>query len=70
MKSPLELINVVRHMHAYPDDSLETALRNTFDFDVYRKETIQKLSAILERHGFVLFYRYLWGRVRVNLFIG
>ncbi|KAF9648314.1 hypothetical protein BDM02DRAFT_3187271 [Thelephora ganbajun] len=46
-----ELINVVRHMNTYPDDSLETALRNTFDFDVYRKETIQKLSAILERHG-------------------
>lgn len=55
--SCLELINVVRHMDTYPDDSLETALRNTFDFDVYRKETMQKLTAILERHGFVLFYR-------------
>ena len=40
-------------MNTYPDDSLEAALRNTFDFDVYRKETIQKLSVILARHGFV-----------------
>lgn len=40
-------------MQAYPDDPLEVALRNIFDFDVYRRETIEKLSEILDHHGFV-----------------
>lgn len=40
-------------MQAYPDDPLETALRNIFDFDVYRPETIEKLADILDHHGCV-----------------
>ncbi|KAG5641083.1 hypothetical protein DXG03_006055, partial [Asterophora parasitica] len=46
-----ELINLVRHMRAYPQDSLGDALRNIFDFDIYKPETIDKLAEILERHG-------------------
>ncbi|TFK52963.1 hypothetical protein OE88DRAFT_1733940 [Heliocybe sulcata] len=46
-----ELINIVRHMRAYPEDSLEVILRNIFDFDVYKRETIDKLADILEHHG-------------------
>ncbi|KAF9034673.1 hypothetical protein BDZ89DRAFT_1157933 [Hymenopellis radicata] len=46
-----ELINLVRHMQAYPSDSLGDALRNVFDFDIYKPETIDKLSEILEAHG-------------------
>ncbi|KDR77148.1 hypothetical protein GALMADRAFT_246376 [Galerina marginata CBS 339.88] len=46
-----ELINLVRHMKAYPSDSLGDALRNVFDFDVYKPETIDKLSEILIHHG-------------------
>ncbi|EPQ51988.1 hypothetical protein GLOTRDRAFT_132574 [Gloeophyllum trabeum ATCC 11539] len=46
-----ELINIVRHMRAYPNDSLEDTLRNVFDFDVYKRETIDKLADILEHHG-------------------
>jgi von Willebrand factor A domain-containing protein 8 len=38
-------------MRAYPSDSLETALRTIFDFDVYKPETIDKLAEILARHG-------------------
>ncbi|KAF8581136.1 hypothetical protein K439DRAFT_1517023 [Ramaria rubella] len=45
-----ELINLVRHMRAY-DDSLETSLRNVFDFDVYKPETMDTLYEILEHHG-------------------
>jgi len=41
-------------MRAYPQDSLGDALRNVFDFDVYRPETMAKLAEILERHGCVL----------------
>ncbi|KAE9393793.1 hypothetical protein BT96DRAFT_958988 [Gymnopus androsaceus JB14] len=46
-----ELINLVRHLQAYPADSLSDALRNVFDFDVYKPETIDKLKEILDEHG-------------------
>ncbi|KAJ7224765.1 AAA domain-containing protein [Mycena rebaudengoi] len=46
-----ELINLVKHMQAYPNDSLGDALRNVFDFDVYKPETIEQLAAILTHHG-------------------
>ncbi|TDL27843.1 hypothetical protein BD410DRAFT_781753 [Rickenella mellea] len=46
-----ELINLVRHMNTYPNDSLEDALRNVFDFDIYKPETIDILLDILDHHG-------------------
>jgi hypothetical protein len=50
--SPLaELINLVCHMRAYPNDDLGTSLRNIFDFDIYKHETIERLSEILELYG-------------------
>ncbi|THH30493.1 hypothetical protein EUX98_g3701 [Antrodiella citrinella] len=49
-----ELINVVRHIKAYPNDPLENTLRNVFDFDVYKPDTVKKLAEILEHHGLVV----------------
>ncbi|KAF7292707.1 hypothetical protein MIND_01168900 [Mycena indigotica] len=46
-----ELINLVKHIQAFPRDSLGDALRNIFDFDVYKPEAIDELGKILERHG-------------------
>ncbi|KAG2007118.1 MDN1 midasin family protein [Coprinopsis cinerea AmutBmut pab1-1] len=46
-----ELINLVRHLKAYPNDTLGEALRNVFDFDIYKPETIDKLAQILIHHG-------------------
>ncbi|KAH8112896.1 AAA domain-containing protein [Phellopilus nigrolimitatus] len=46
-----ELINIVRHMRAYPHDSLENTLRNVFDFDVYKPEAIEFLYSVLDQHG-------------------
>ncbi|KZS88617.1 hypothetical protein SISNIDRAFT_417941 [Sistotremastrum niveocremeum HHB9708] len=46
-----ELINLVRHMRTYTSDTLDATLRNVFDFDVYKPETIDVLSDILEHHG-------------------
>ncbi|KAJ7628770.1 AAA domain-containing protein [Roridomyces roridus] len=46
-----ELINLVKHIQAFPSDSLGDALRNVFDFDVYKPDTIEKLAAILQHHG-------------------
>lgn len=37
-------------MKAYPD-SLETSLRNVFDFDVHKPETMEVLYDILGHHG-------------------
>ena len=47
-----ELINLVRHVKAYPEDPLGEALRNIFDFDIYKPETIDKLRQILIHHGY------------------
>lgn len=48
----VELMAIVRHMRAYPTDTLDHALRNVFDFDVYKPEAIDKLAKILEHHGY------------------
>jgi hypothetical protein len=46
-------------MRAYPSDSLGVSLRNVFDFDIYKRETIDKLAEILEHHGYVGILRLL-----------
>ena len=46
-----ELIAIVRHMRAYPADELNDALRNVFDFDAFRPDTMDKLADILRHHG-------------------
>jgi len=38
-------------MTAYPSDSLGDVLRNVFDFDINKPETLENLSEILTRHG-------------------
>ena len=50
--STIELINLVRHMRTYPNDTLDESLRNIFDFDVFKQETINYLAEILEHHGY------------------
>ncbi|KXS13469.1 hypothetical protein M427DRAFT_33874 [Gonapodya prolifera JEL478] len=46
-----ELMNLVRHLQEFPDDSLDLVLRNVFDFDVMRKEYHDILLQILNKHG-------------------
>ncbi|KXS21233.1 hypothetical protein M427DRAFT_65996 [Gonapodya prolifera JEL478] len=45
-----ELINVVKHMRKFPDEALDSVLRNVFDFDVTRKEYHELLMRILDKH--------------------
>lgn len=52
LKLDPELIHLVHHLQTYPNDSLGATLRNIFDFDIYKPETIDQLATILERHGF------------------
>ena len=40
-------------MQAYPGDDVDDTLRNVFDFDVYRVETVEKLDEILRTYRFV-----------------
>jgi len=47
----IELINLVRHLKTYPNDSLGDALRNIFDFDIYKPDTVDHLAKILLHHG-------------------
>ncbi|KAL8292641.1 hypothetical protein RQP46_001253 [Phenoliferia psychrophenolica] len=45
-----ELLALVRHMKRFPEDPLEQVLRNVFDFDINRPETIDALYDILRKH--------------------
>ncbi|KWU41842.1 hypothetical protein RHOSPDRAFT_30334 [Rhodotorula sp. JG-1b] len=45
-----EMLALVRHLRRFPTDSLEQALRNLFDFDIHRPETIDALAAVLKRY--------------------
>ncbi|KAK4700971.1 von Willebrand factor A domain-containing protein 8, partial [Phenoliferia sp. Uapishka_3] len=45
-----ELLALVRHMKRFPEDELEQVLRNVFDFDINRLETIDALYDILRKH--------------------
>lgn len=46
-----ELMHLVRHMKRFPEDEIDTVLRNVFDFDVMRKEYHEILLQILNKHG-------------------
>ncbi|SCV74430.1 BQ2448_8069 [Microbotryum intermedium] len=45
-----ELLAIVRHLKRYPEDTLEEVLRNVFDFDTHRPETIDKLYSVLRKY--------------------
>ena len=42
----------MKHLKAFPNDPLENVIRNVFDFDVYKPETIEILADILDHHGY------------------
>ncbi|KAK4055403.1 hypothetical protein OIO90_003241 [Microbotryomycetes sp. JL221] len=45
-----ELLALVRHMRTFPDDPLESTLRNVFDFDALKPEVNEMLYNVLRRH--------------------
>ncbi len=45
-----ELINLVKHLRTFPEDSLENAFRSIFDFDVHRPATTDFLASVLAKH--------------------
>lgn len=46
-----ELVNIVKHMEAYPYDSLIDSISNVFHFDIHDKQVIDQISTVFQNHG-------------------
>ncbi|KAI8616388.1 AAA domain-containing protein [Chytriomyces sp. MP71] len=46
-----ELLNIVRHVAAYPEDSLGQTIRNVFDFDLHRPDIAKLVQTVFRKHG-------------------
>ena len=55
----------MKHLKAFPNDPLENVIRNVFDFDVYKPETIEILADILDHHGYVYRSFYILFLIRL-----
>ncbi len=49
--STRELVNLVRHMTAYPEDSMEKVLANVLSFDSFDEKLLVKLKETFAAHG-------------------
>ena len=49
--STRELVNIVRHMSAYPADSMEKVLANVLSFDSFDENLLVKLKETFATHG-------------------
>jgi hypothetical protein len=45
---------VVKHLNAFPDDSVTSTLENVFHFDSYDSEMRRQIAAIFQKHGIPL----------------
>ncbi|XP_050455261.1 von Willebrand factor A domain-containing protein 8 [Cataglyphis hispanica] len=49
--STREVVNIVKHLEKFPNESLATVVRNVFDFDRYSQEVYDTLVTVLHKHG-------------------
>ena len=49
--STREAVAIVKHLAQYPDEGIQAACSNVFDFDVYNEEASKLVVNILQRHG-------------------
>lgn len=49
--STREVVNIVKHLQAYPEDTLADTVNNVFDFDVYSQDLRDTLLQVLNKHG-------------------
>lgn len=49
--STRELVSVVKHLQAFPDEGLTNVVRNVFDFDSYHPEVKEVVTEVLHKHG-------------------
>lgn len=48
--STRELVNIVKHLQAFPEDSISDAVGNVFDFDRYSKDAREQLLEVLDEY--------------------
>ncbi|XP_024941330.1 von Willebrand factor A domain-containing protein 8 isoform X2 [Cephus cinctus] len=49
--STREVVNIVKHLQKFPNESLGNVVRNVFDFDRYSQEIFDTLVSVLHKHG-------------------
>ncbi|XP_076231251.1 von Willebrand factor A domain-containing protein c12.2 [Calliopsis andreniformis] len=49
--STREVVNIVKHLEKFPQESLANVVRNVFDFDRYSQEVFDTLVSVLHKHG-------------------
>ncbi|XP_076618440.1 von Willebrand factor A domain-containing protein c12.2 isoform X2 [Colletes latitarsis] len=49
--STREVVNIVKHLEKFPQESLANVVRNVFDFDRYSQEVFETLVSVLHKHG-------------------
>jgi MoxR-like ATPase len=52
--STRELVNVVRHIQAFPQDNVGSILNNVFDFDLFSSEEREVLESAFRRQGIMI----------------
>ncbi|CAJ0945171.1 unnamed protein product, partial [Mesorhabditis belari] len=52
--STRELVNIVKHANAFPNDSLQSIVGNVFDFDRYNEEVVKTIEGVFQKHGIPL----------------
>lgn len=51
--STRELVNMVRHMSAFPEDSMEKVLSNVLSFDSFDDRLLERLKQTFAAHGLI-----------------
>ena len=49
--STRELVNIVRHLSAFPEDSMDKTLQNVLSFDSFDERLLERLTETFETHG-------------------
>jgi len=49
--STREVVNIVKHLQKFPDEGVASVVKNVFDFDAYKKESVEQLSSVMHKHG-------------------
>ena len=49
--STRELVNIVRHLSAFPEDSMGKTLQNVLSFDSFDERLLERLTETFETHG-------------------
>lgn len=52
--STREVVNIVKHLEKYPNESQAEVIGNVLDFDRYSPETLEQVTDVLSKHGLAI----------------